>query len=176
MSASLVLPHLTIEKSIIAWRIWYAEKVLFSSYPIELDYRLCSVGKQAIWPPRKKIIAKCLALVSRQDSYVPYELSGYSHEVPDDSCSCGIYAMRTKTDLIKYLDGKHMNLADSNTGVIKVIGRVSLYGETIEHENGYRAQYAYPYALMVLFGDQRIVSSLREQYQVDVRAVITTSL
>ena len=44
-----------------------------------------------------------------------------------------------------------------------------MWGDIVEHEKGYRAEFAYPYEITLLGGDESIASSLREQYQIDVR-------
>jgi hypothetical protein len=47
-------------------------------------------------------------------------------------------------------------------------GQVSLWGRVIEHERGYRAQYAYPYAITVQSLDERVARVIRDGYAVDV--------
>ena len=51
------------------------------------------------------------------------------------------------------------------------LGRVSLWGRVIENVDGWRAQYAYPYDLLLLGGDQAQASELRRRYAVDVELV-----
>ena len=48
------------------------------------------------------------------------------------------------------------------------LGSVSLWGRILARERGYRAQYAYPYELFVIGGDERIARELRARYFVDV--------
>lgn len=83
------------------------------------------------WPRRRPMEARCS---------VPLVLTGHRtrHEAPDLDCRCGIHA-------------------SNSLGVVErqrpawpptpVIGRVSLWGRTIAHERGWRAQYAYPVRL-----------------------------
>lgn len=59
------------------------------------------------------------------------------HEVPDPSCSCGIYAASTLLPVWPYVDDA------------VVVGRVALWGRVVEHAQGWRAQFAYPQALFV---------------------------
>lgn len=47
-------------------------------------------------------------------------------------------------------------------------GRVSLWGRVIEHESGWRAQYAYPYALTLETLDEDAALVIRREYAVDV--------
>jgi hypothetical protein len=58
-------------------------------------------------------------------------------EVPGSGCKCGFYAMKDITTLIKAGYGlEHWEN--------RVTGVVALSGKVIEHQNGYRAQFAQP--------------------------------
>jgi hypothetical protein len=48
---------------------------------------------------------------------------------------------------------------------------VSLWGRILAREKGFRAQYAYPYDLHLIGGDDRIARELRDRYAVDVSRV-----
>jgi hypothetical protein len=48
------------------------------------------------------------------------------------------------------------------------LGRVSLWGRVIENIDGFRAQYAYPYDLELVGGDEQLAGALRARYAVDV--------
>jgi len=48
------------------------------------------------------------------------------------------------------------------------IGRVSLWGRILARENGFRAQYAYPYELFLIGGEDTLARELRGLYAVDV--------
>ena len=48
------------------------------------------------------------------------------------------------------------------------LGSVSLWGRILARERGYRAQYAYPYELFVIGGNEQIARELRDRYAVDV--------
>ena len=50
------------------------------------------------------------------------------------------------------------------------IGRVSLWGRVLARENGFRAQYAYPYELFLIGGEDVLARELRRLYAVDVWA------
>ena len=49
------------------------------------------------------------------------------HEPPHWECSCGLYAAKKPTDAIG-----------------NIIGTVAMWGRYVEHERGWRAEYAYP--------------------------------
>jgi hypothetical protein len=80
-------------------------------------------GHGQLWHPGQPLKAVCLA-------------SGPSHANPPplSKCSCGIYALK-RTEI---------GMEDS-----QVFGKVALWGTVIEHEGGYRAEYAYPFAFIV---------------------------
>lgn len=59
---------------------------------------------------------------------------------PVSGCNCGVYAMKV---------GQPMGTAGiTQPATIPIKGKVALWGRVIEHETGYRAQYAYPYAII----------------------------
>jgi hypothetical protein len=45
---------------------------------------------------------------------------------------------------------------------------VSLWGRILARERGFRAQYAYPFELYLIGGDEQIARELRDSYAVDV--------
>lgn len=81
-----------------------------------------------IWSPGQSLEAECRVLKRHCDN----------HPSPGDNCSCGIYAAR---------DLKH--LIDLGYYLYGICGEVSLWGKVVVHEQGYRAQFAYPKSLIV---------------------------
>ncbi|MGZ8582407.1 MAG: hypothetical protein ACXWXG_03670 [Actinomycetota bacterium] len=82
------------------------------------------VAKRArTWQPREIVEASCRT--SRR------------HEAPDRRCTCGLH-------------GTHGIEVLRRTKSPAVLGRVALWGRVIEHEHGYRAQYAYPQRLRLI--------------------------
>jgi hypothetical protein len=80
-----------------------------------------------IWFPGQALAAKC-------------RITG-NHECPADGCSCGVYAAKNYEHLQKiappYLDSV-------------LHGEVCLWGRVVQHQFGYRAQFAYPRTLVLL--------------------------
>ena len=115
------------------------------------------------WPARKRLVAKCIA-VTRS--------SGSAHVPPLKSCSCGIYAVKTFEDLKEH--GYNMWEAgayrvSSKSGTqIWVVARVSLWGDVIEGQIGYRAQYAYPKKIYVPGSALKLGALIRERYGVQL--------
>jgi DNA-binding CsgD family transcriptional regulator len=60
------------------------------------------------------------------------------HQAPNATCTCGIYA-------VKSLD----QLRDLDCGRRGISGEVHLWGTVIEHQTGWRAQFAYPKSLVL---------------------------
>lgn len=77
---------------------------------------------------------------------------GQGHRPPHPSCTCGIYASRTAErvamDLVAHLRTQGVPVQSAFA-----IGPVKLWGRVCEHEHGWRAEYAYPGAPLVLLGD-----------------------
>lgn len=80
------------------------------------------------WPRRRPLEARCA---------VPSLLKprGKPHRVPEASCRCGIHAGRS---LDVFTRGRPAWPPPP------VLGRVSLWGRTVEHERGWRSRVAYP--------------------------------
>jgi hypothetical protein len=136
---------------LLAWRFWRIRRLetLGSQRPL----RLAAAGRRGIpkfWEPRRENRAVC-------------SNPSASHEAPWPTCRCGIYGFRDREiaerALYRFSRGK---LADW------ALGRVSLWGAVVEHEHGWRAQYAYPYELIVYTRDAEVASDLRGAYAVDV--------
>lgn len=59
------------------------------------------------------------------------------HPAPTQGCTCGIYAHKTRAAAIQHAAGV----------ATAVVGEVAIWGRIIEHQRGYRAQYAEPKAI-----------------------------
>jgi hypothetical protein len=63
------------------------------------------------------------------------------HEAPADACSCGVYAAKNYQHL--------EDISSSTAAELYVHGEVYLWGKVVEHDLGYRAQFAYPRTLVL---------------------------
>ena len=86
--------------------------------------KLVSLNDEA-WPPGKSLVADC-------------KHSNGRHQPPHKGCECGIYAAKSPEQL------KGMEHVDP-----LISGEVNLWGTVVEHEFGWRAQYAYPKSLIL---------------------------
>lgn len=93
-------------------------------------WRLGAVGQSAWFTPGVPEKAKC----------VKYD----SHDAPVAMCACGWYAVKQRAAL-----EAEARYTPQNDDLCLLIGQVALWGRVIEHEKGYRAEYAYPVSLTV---------------------------
>ena len=118
---------------VVGWRSWLVVRE-------GEDFWLRSVVYDALWVPRKALIARCL-----HRRLVPWR-KRTEHVPPARECECGVYAARTPDGALPYIDRGGWGDAQ---GVHRVIGTVSLWGRVVECERGWRASRAYPKAIYV---------------------------
>ena len=75
-----------------------------------------------LWKPGEPLTARC---------------SRGAHAAPNAQCGCGVYAHKSRQAALEHARGLDR----------AVVGEVELWGKIVEHEHGYRAQYARPHAL-----------------------------
>lgn len=110
----------------------------------------------------------------------PFIFSGYLHDIdstanwpiktrmkaggkPSEHPMLGIQATKA-SKIDEFFDAETEYLP----GSIPVYGKVSLWGEIQMHDFGYRAEYAYPYALFVRNQDFGFAPVIRKLYLCDV--------
>ena len=93
------------------------------------EYYLTGLAYKDPWPFRKEMTGRHIITdpINPQPTF-------YLHDF-QISCSCGIHAFKMNYHPNDYLD------------INAIIGIVALWGRVIEHENGYRAEFAYPQEL-----------------------------
>jgi hypothetical protein len=113
-----------------AWRLWEVRDV--GGAP-----RLRSLYRLSFWPVGAPFEARCEAQrlrLSRRPA----------HAAPTETCSCGIYGAPFE------LFRRRLALDDGlPAGCLFVLGTVSLWGDVLECERGWRAALAYPQRLFV---------------------------
>ena len=148
---------LAATEPILGWRLWHVR--LHGD-----DYRLESFTWHHVsWPPKRRFEAGCRL---------------HRDAAPVADHDCGIYAFRTRAhaeDLLRRYTGirhrygrEYRELPPVRHGRPIALGSVSLWGRILAREKGFRAQYAYPYELHLIGGDERIARALRARYAVDV--------
>jgi hypothetical protein len=116
-----------------AWRMWEVEDV--DAVP-----RLRSLYRVSFWPVGAPLEARCEAQrlrLSRRPR----------HAAPTATCTCGIYG--APFQLLRRRLSVEPGLPP---GCLFVIGTVSLWGDVLECERGWRAALAYPRHLFVPLG------------------------
>jgi hypothetical protein len=110
---------------IVGYRVWTWDTKGFKS--------LC--GER--WHPNQSLAARCRA--SAVVGTIASRVEGHdSHDAPQVNCTCGIYAVKTL---------HHFRSAGYER--YGVHGEVYLWGTVVEHELGWRAQFAYPKSLVL---------------------------
>ena len=103
--------------------------------------------------------ATCLLYsVVRQTSW-PRFVRLEASEQPTYDGFLGIHAWSERRHLDRFIK------LESTT--IPVWGEVSLWGHVVEHEEGYRAQFAYPFSLLLLPSDHHHAAALSGAYGVE---------
>ena len=84
------------------------------------------------WSPGKPLAAACRAS-NRRTTVGRAEAVHDANDVPQEKCRCGVYASKSLEHL-------------RTTGYERygICGEVNLWGTVVEHEQGFRAQFAYP--------------------------------
>lgn len=126
---------------LIGWRCWKVASYL--TLDGERGPVLISWSRIAQpWLPGRATEAQCKRTTTGALYYAAL------HAAPQSSCSCGLWAFRSRDDL----DAE--DLLNSRDSI--VFGRVALWGRVLEFARGYRAQFAYPLGLMA-YDDQYAV-------------------
>jgi hypothetical protein len=111
---------------IIGYRVWKWENTGLKS--------LC--GER--WHPAQSLAARCRASAVVGPIVGRAEAVHDAHEVPQTDCTCGVYAAKNLEHLRQFgYEGRGIH------------GEVYLWGTVVEHELGWRAQFAYPKSLIL---------------------------
>jgi hypothetical protein len=113
---------------------------------------LRSLYRSTIWPVDGPLQATCERRPGSLGAWVRSLLSSHAetHSTPAWECGCGIYALTR-------LDGEEVMEMSPQVyqrglfeRVVHVVGTVLLWGRVIQHEHGYRAEYARPLKLLTV--------------------------
>jgi hypothetical protein len=129
------------------WRSWQISSDSFAE-PL-----LRSVVIDTAWQPREPVEATCDYVTGKPE-----------HSSPGESCSCGLYAAKTR----EHLQSMGYHRYDPENGTYSVIGIVQLWGTIVEGTQGWRAQFGYPERLFVPWEAWHLAKPLREAYGVPV--------
>lgn len=164
----------------IGWRVWIAHKNDRGEWGL---YSQRSFGRldefplppHYVWTPRKKFEAVCLKCRYENMKRIHGEDVGTTWLVQHDDAphhdgQCGIYAFSDREITLQHLRETNrylLRLPRPHTSLYEfVLGKVALWGKIVQHERGWRAQYAYPYEIFVMSGENHIARSLGKRYGV----------
>jgi hypothetical protein len=148
-----VNPTETSIEPVLGWRIWHVD-------PTPGGSRLRSWAHSIEWPAGQKAEAHCRSILG-------LALPAWSHSAPRKGHACGIYALRDRADAERMLH-EIGEVGPAFNRLPAALGRVSLWGRMVENVGGWRAQFAYPYDLLLFGADDSIAAELRRDYAVDV--------
>jgi preprotein translocase subunit YajC len=89
------------------------------------------------WLPGRPLAAGCRA-AARGTIFGRAKAGHDAHETPHSACTCGVYAAKTI---------EHLHQCGYKR--FGIHGEVYLWGKVVEHERGWRAQFAYPKTLFL---------------------------
>jgi hypothetical protein len=88
---------------------------------------------------------------------------------PEQPHACGIHAFKSRGDAEAFpSQWEARRFPGAAFPRDAVVGQVSLWGRVVEHERGYRAELAYPYALLLSPGQDHLAAPLARRYRIDV--------
>lgn len=156
------LPETNTEEIVYGYRVWAMNEHTGRLEAIGIGRKFSNIG----WPTWQEI-EQCRGLAKA-------ECNRYSHlknkrrPIPDENCSCGYHATKTIPD---YGDLAHLA---ANNDDNYVLGKIAMWGRIIEHDEGYRAEFAYPQVLYYPFHSNpnniksRIIRNCASVYGCDV--------
>jgi hypothetical protein len=139
------LPVETGDEPVVGWRCWFVLPHELALRPI---YR-----RGLAWRPGEA-----------QEAVCPND----PHEPPAEGCKCGFWTTCHPMLLQEVGWVHHPPEGTPKLPGVLVVGEVALWGKVIQHERGWRGQYAYPRHLYAFTDDAAIAEGLRERYRVPV--------
>jgi hypothetical protein len=134
---------------------YLAAIVGYRSWAVSPNGVLSGIAVAQPWAPKRALRAVCNGHDSATNGQPNAHLNadGSWAEAPVQACACGIYAVKKQ--------------ATESDGANRAFGEVYLWGRIVEHEQGYRAEYAYPKSLTVC-GTDELAERVRQVYGVPV--------
>lgn len=135
----------------LGWRAWN----IYVDNRRNGRVRLQSITHKLRWPPKIPFRARCLIK------------QNLNHQPPDKIHKCGIYAVKSEEDALKWLN------YNRGSSVLRGFGEVKLWGNVLRYEKGYIAEYAYPKSVFIdhefpdrfPYDAREIVRELRRTYR-----------
>jgi len=119
--------------AVLGWRAWAVTRT-------SRGVRLASPLFDHLWLPGEPAVASCLR---HEDRFATFLLDSHAAATLAE-CSCGFHAARDPADALSYLHGR-----DAPSTLCRVLGEVTLWGDVLQTEAGWRGTLAYPARLYV---------------------------
>jgi hypothetical protein len=116
-----------------------------------------------------------LFMSDSRDSYLPWPTSPEHascpapHQAPDPACRCGWHGCRSFDDAVRA--AAEAVWRDGASQFALAVGTVSLWGRAIEHEDGWRAEHAYPRAVYAI--DSSLAPMVARRYRIEAYPAAT---
>lgn len=113
---------------------------------------LGSLFHSTVWPVDGPLHASCEQRGGSLASWIRRRLSRNveSHPAPAWGCECGIYALSRLEDEEDLKISPHICQRGPLDRVLRVAGVAQLWGRVVQHDRGYRAEYAQPLRLLTI--------------------------
>ena len=113
---------------------------------------LGSLFHSTVWPADGPLRAKCEQRPGSLGLWIRrcFSRKLESHAAPAWGCECGIYAMSHLEDDEDLKMSPHICQRGPLDRVMRVAGVAQLWGRVVQHDRGYRAEYAQPLRLLTV--------------------------
>ena len=113
---------------------------------------LGSLFHSTVWPADGPLRATCEQRAGALAAWIRRRFSRKpaSHPAPAWGCECGIYAMSRLEDEEDLTLSPHFCQRGPLDRVLRVAGVAQLWGRVVQHDRGYRAEYARPLRLLTI--------------------------
>jgi hypothetical protein len=138
---------------VVAWRAWKCQLSKTTPGGVEL----VSATRDSVWPHDDWMIAEC-------PNHHDHKVEG---GVPGKNCTCGIYAAKTREQLVNLKYGVYSEYQNV------VIGEVAMVGKVIPGSQGWRASKARIKSILVPYEHWQMVAPLKKSYDVPVDLATT---
>lgn len=149
---------------VTGWRVWRINEAGLADGRHRFTLAAVHIAKAAPWPTRVPYQARCHGT----DGHPNPTWHALTSRCPLVDCGCGIYGFRQNTPVRRELD---YTKSQTTFPYGFAWGPVALWGHLMEHDLGYRAEFAYPIALSLLSPYEAAGRSLADEYAVPVRMV-----
>lgn len=133
---------------IVGWRAWQVVGTMRLPRLMSVNAAHTVGHDDAIWPTRRWITARCPR--------------GCVEEIPNEMCTCGLYAAASREQLIQLRYGAY------GANAVHAIGQVGFAGKVIPGSQGWRAERGRIISLIVPYEHWRYAKPLGEAYRVPV--------